>query len=198
MAKLSDVQIPSLLFAEQGSDPAAPASGLGRLYLKADGVYFIDDAGAVTGPFAESTTGLVIASASAVLTNHTPNNLTLEQWGTEEAVVAQADAPASAVVLAWLTGAMAAGPGTISANDRGLYQMEVSFDGGSSFATIGVANAASLPTTQTSRNYTISSTGRATGTVTGDIQVRAMVADLSAANDTTWLGGVITVLVHPQ
>ena len=54
MAKLSDAEFASALFAEQGSDPTTPASGYGRLYVKADGVYFIDDAGTVTGPLGAS------------------------------------------------------------------------------------------------------------------------------------------------
>jgi hypothetical protein len=52
MATIDDVEIPSLLFDDQGSDPATPASGFSRIYTKADGAYHIDDAGAVTGPFA--------------------------------------------------------------------------------------------------------------------------------------------------
>lgn len=49
--KLSDAEIVSLLFDEQASNPATPAAGFWRLYLKSDGLYIIDDAGAVTGPF---------------------------------------------------------------------------------------------------------------------------------------------------
>lgn len=55
--KLSAAEIDSLLFAEQGSNPATPASGFGRLFVKSDGLYFIDDAGAVTGPFGGSAGG---------------------------------------------------------------------------------------------------------------------------------------------
>lgn len=50
MANIDDIEIPSLLLAEQGSNPSTPASGYGRLFVKSDGVYFIDDAGSVTGP----------------------------------------------------------------------------------------------------------------------------------------------------
>lgn len=57
MAKISDVEIPSLLFAELGADPSTPATGKWRLYTKAGGIYLIDDAGAVIGPF--STGGSV-------------------------------------------------------------------------------------------------------------------------------------------
>lgn len=53
MTKASDNEFPSVLFAEQGSDPSTPASGFWRLYPKSDGFYMIDDAGNVSGPFAE-------------------------------------------------------------------------------------------------------------------------------------------------
>lgn len=55
--KLSAAEIDSLLFAEQGSNPATPASGFGRLFVKSDGLYLIDDAGTVTGPFGSSGGG---------------------------------------------------------------------------------------------------------------------------------------------
>lgn len=51
MAKASEIEIPSLLLAEQASAPTTPASGFGRLFAKSDGVYFVDDAGTVVGPF---------------------------------------------------------------------------------------------------------------------------------------------------
>lgn len=50
MATVDDFALPQLTFEEQASDPATPASGFGRLFIKADGIYFIDDAGTVTGP----------------------------------------------------------------------------------------------------------------------------------------------------
>lgn len=153
---------------------------------------------AFTAAFANKTLDAVLASGTAALTDTTPNSLTLVQWGTEEAVVAQADCPTAAVVMAWLSGSMRAGPGTISANDRGGCEVQVSFDGGSNFSTIGLGINATLPVTATTRDYTVARNVRTTGTVTGDIQVRARVQDISAANDTTWVNGVLTVLVHPQ
>lgn len=50
MAKISEVEIPALLFDEQGSAPTTPASTLWKLYFKSDGLYIVDDAGAETGP----------------------------------------------------------------------------------------------------------------------------------------------------
>lgn len=51
MTKASDNEFPSILFDEQAGDPSTPASGLWRAYFKSDGLYVIDDAGSVTGPF---------------------------------------------------------------------------------------------------------------------------------------------------
>jgi hypothetical protein len=50
--KASDNEFPSVLFDEQGSDPATPSAGFWRLYTKAGGLYLIDDGGSVVGPFA--------------------------------------------------------------------------------------------------------------------------------------------------
>jgi hypothetical protein len=47
--------ISAIRFAEQGSTPSTPASGYSVIYLKADGLYVIDDAGTVTGPLIASS-----------------------------------------------------------------------------------------------------------------------------------------------
>jgi hypothetical protein len=67
MAKIDDVQIPSLLFSE-GSAPSTPASGFGRIYVKTTGLFFIGDNGVEVGPLAAavaSATGTVIGRAKA-------------------------------------------------------------------------------------------------------------------------------------
>lgn len=144
-------------------------------------------------------TGALIASGAATLTNTTPNSLTYVQWGTEELTIAQGDMPPTVAVVAWLQGKVRAGPGTISVGDRGTAKLQVSFDGGSSWADFAVSSDAGmyLPTTTTSRDLMINATARATGTLTGDLQVRAQCADVNAANDTTFLGGVITAITMP-
>ena len=140
-----------------------------------------------------------LVTASVALTTHSPNNTVIEQWGTEEAVIAQADAPVSAVVVAWLTGSAGAGPGTPALGDRGEVRLEVSFDGGSTFATLGDAGVLStIVSTNAGTRSGISATGRATGTVTGDIQVRAMCRDIDQANDFTFADGIIVAMVLPQ
>lgn len=54
MTRASDNEFPSVLFDEQAGNPSTPASGFWRAYFKSDGLYAIDDAGAVTGPFVSS------------------------------------------------------------------------------------------------------------------------------------------------
>ena len=51
MTKASDNEFPSVLFDEQAGDPSTPASGFWRAYFKSTGLFVIDDAGSVTGPF---------------------------------------------------------------------------------------------------------------------------------------------------
>lgn len=62
MAKITDVDITSLLFQE-GSAPSTPASTKWRLYAKTDGVYYKDDAGAETGPLGASGSAGNLGSA---------------------------------------------------------------------------------------------------------------------------------------
>lgn len=57
MPNIKNANISAIQFAEQGSDPATPAAGFWRLYVKSDGLYLIDDAAAVFGPFAPLALG---------------------------------------------------------------------------------------------------------------------------------------------
>ena len=66
MAKASDNEFPSVLFAEQASDVATPGTGNWRLFFKAGGLYAIDDAGTVVGPFG---TGAATAAADVSITD---------------------------------------------------------------------------------------------------------------------------------
>lgn len=65
MAKASDNQYPSVLFAEQGSDPSTPASTLWRAYFKADGYYTIEDDGTVVGPINRQPRAVMASRTSA-------------------------------------------------------------------------------------------------------------------------------------
>jgi hypothetical protein len=73
MTTASNNEFPSVLFEEQAGDPTTPASGFWRAYFKSDGIYVIDDAGAVTGPFGAGGGGH-IAGATA---RRTAGSLTL-------------------------------------------------------------------------------------------------------------------------
>lgn len=64
--------VEAIQFDELGSDPTTPATGKWRLYAKAGGLYVVDDAGVVTGPFGAGGAG----DASGV--TFTPT--TLSDW----------------------------------------------------------------------------------------------------------------------
>lgn len=68
MAKLSDVEITSLLFKHQASDVAAPAAGFRRLYAKATGLFVRDSAGAVVGPLGTGGGGGGVGGGAVVQT----------------------------------------------------------------------------------------------------------------------------------
>lgn len=89
MTKASNNEFPSVLFDEQAGDPSTPASGFWRAYFKSDGLYVIDDAGVVTGPFgtgggAGTIAGTILAPSSDTYidsqnatTNHDTNTVTV-------------------------------------------------------------------------------------------------------------------------
>ena len=58
MAKASNNEFPSVLFTDGTADPSTPSANTARLFVKDDsgaGLYLIDDAGAVTGPFVDAS-----------------------------------------------------------------------------------------------------------------------------------------------
>lgn len=58
MAKASNNEFPSVLFTDGSSDPSTPSANTARVYVKDDsgaGLYLIDDAGSVTGPFVDNS-----------------------------------------------------------------------------------------------------------------------------------------------
>lgn len=62
--------VETVQFDELGSDPTTPATGKWRLYAKAGGLYVVDDAGAVTGPFgAGGGDASVVTFTPGVLSN---------------------------------------------------------------------------------------------------------------------------------
>lgn len=74
MTKASDNEFPSVLFGELASAPATPAAGKWRLYTKAGGLYYIDDAGAEIGPLAAA--GSAPAFSGCVLTKSATQAIT--------------------------------------------------------------------------------------------------------------------------
>jgi len=50
-----DAVINNVIFTDQGSAPATPGAGKTRVFTKSDGLYIIDDDGAVIGPFITGT-----------------------------------------------------------------------------------------------------------------------------------------------
>lgn len=54
--KISDANIDAVNFTEQAGNFATPASGKWRVFFKADGMYTVDDAGTVMGPFSTGVT----------------------------------------------------------------------------------------------------------------------------------------------
>lgn len=150
--------------------------------------------------YTDAIAGGLLVSGSTALTNHTPSNTTMEQWGTEEATIAQASAPASAVVLAWLTGSAGSTEATPSGSESGEFRLEVSFNGGGTWATMG--DSGIITTVASSggagRRIPLSATGRATGAVTGDVQVRVMCRDVTTAGDLIFADGHLVVVAHPS
>jgi hypothetical protein len=53
MADIPLVKSPAdhIELSKQASAPTTPVTGRGRLYVKTDGLYFVDDAGNELGPF---------------------------------------------------------------------------------------------------------------------------------------------------
>lgn len=102
--KLSDATFESALFAEQAGDPATPASGFGRIYIKSGGLYFIGDNGTVIGPLAAGGTTTIrveeegvstVATASAL--NFVGASATVTDAGSGEATITITSSSAAAV-----------------------------------------------------------------------------------------------------
>jgi hypothetical protein len=95
MAKIDAVEIPTLLFDEQAGDPSTPGSDLWRLYFKSGGLFAINDAGTVVGPFAVSSGSAagnlwaMAKSSSQTLTNNTQTDITFDvaHIGTDGSVI---------------------------------------------------------------------------------------------------------------
>lgn len=109
MAKASDNEFPSVLFAEQASAPTTPAAGNWRAYFKSDGLYVVDDAGTEVGPLSTggggaSDGGLLAYTAydPGTLANYTTTSTTFVDVNATNLAVTFT-APSSGKVLVRLT-----------------------------------------------------------------------------------------------
>lgn len=148
----------------------------------------------VTPP--RSTAQAVITAVT--LTDTTPNSTTTAtQWGTEEAIVAEGDLPATNfVVMAWVNG-RAKPNASVAQGDRWTLDLQYSLDGGSGWTTfaggsiLGTASHAS-----TTGSNPCGSHAYASLTSTGNgVQVRAIFADIAQAGDFTAQSGRLSILV---
>lgn len=104
---------------------------------------------------------------------------TFEQWGTEEATVAQADAPAAVDVAVWVSGSLFMQSSTSGHKLR----VEISTDGGSTWSA-GHEPYPRDPGAGASDRVSVSAMHQVlNATVTGDVLARAMVsADVHGAS----------------
>lgn len=131
--------------------------------------------------------------ASTTLTDKTGVSglSSFEQWGTEEAAVAQASAPASAKVLAVLTGSCRnLGTGT----KGGEVKVQISLDGGSTWND-GTATYIEIHEGTGDVAYGVSAQHTHSGTVTGEIQARVLLQHFTTTTDPDWLRGTLAIVV---
>lgn len=136
MTKASDNEYPSVLFAEQGSNPSTPASGFWRAYFKSTGLFVIDDAGTVTGPF---TTGGGSAVANVGRATYTGGDKT-----TTSTTFADVDASLSVTLT---TGARRCLVGVVAVGKNSTSQqtiVDIDLDGSRLGGTFGLAFCSSL------------------------------------------------------
>ncbi len=68
-----DAVLPYRRLEDRTTDPSTPAAGSGIAFMKDGGLYIIDDAGTVTGPFAVSAGSLAFAGVWATKTSSYPS-----------------------------------------------------------------------------------------------------------------------------
>ena len=83
MAKTSNANIDNAQFAEQAGDAATPPSGYWRLFFKSGGMYAVDDAGTVIGPF--GTGGAQQCASVSTATSSSASGWRTLSWTTEDA-----------------------------------------------------------------------------------------------------------------
>lgn len=85
----STVVINAIRLTEQAADPSTPAAGSWKLYVKADGLYLVDDAGSIAGPLGGGIPTHHGVKATRATTQSIPNatwtpvQFTAEEWDTD-------------------------------------------------------------------------------------------------------------------
>lgn len=145
--------------------------------------------------------GKTLLAGPQQLTNETTGSTSDEQWGTEELVIDDATLVGTTVsVLAHLTGFAERSDLTGVTAERGAsLWLEVSLDGGSTWSGTSAANGGSTVEWHGNENErsrkSLAAQVLVSGTVTGDIQVRAMVSTFHAAGKPVFKDGAIAAVV---
>lgn len=150
-------------------------------------------------PGAPLTYGTYVRRVLQTLTDKTTfTGTTAEQWGTEEATHAAALLPKLTDVTVYAEVKGRISDFTTAAAALGIV-VEISLDGGTTWSTGRTIHQRSAGTTTTEMDH-YTNDHQVTGTVTGDIQARAMtVSAVGAADSRNYVDCAINmeVLVHP-
>lgn len=97
--------ISSIPLVEQSSTPATPASGKSTVFVKADGLYVVDDAGTVTGPLSEAGLTNPMTTAGDIIVGGTSGVPARLAMGAASKVLA---VNSGGTALEWATGSASA------------------------------------------------------------------------------------------
>ena len=140
----------------------------------------------------------VLLAGPQTLTNETTSGTTEEQWGTEELVISTVPVGSNVTVLAHLTGNANRNETSGVSAERGiLSRLQVSLDGGSTWSTTSVGSSYVdwHGNEETGSAIPVSAQVLHSGTVTGTIQVRAMVTTYHTAGKPVARDGAITATI---
>lgn len=142
--KASENPYPSVLFDEQGSDIATPASDRWVVYTKSGGVYARNSAGTVVGPFGASAAGSLLAYKVHTAGDETTTSASLADMDATNAVVTFT-APDSLDVLVRMTGVCAPQQTAAAYVSMGLRESTSDIAGAVGESIVARAAAAATP-----------------------------------------------------